>query len=144
MMFFIDNEFNGMGGGLLSMALVSECGRHEFYEVVQCSEVIEDWVNENVVPHLHKSAIDRVTFQKRLYDFLEPFQHNLMVVADFPDDIKYFTEANLLGPGVSFGFEVVDLRIDDRLHARESEIPHNALEDARAIRKSWKKLMSRI
>lgn len=143
MIFFIDNEFNGMGGALISMALVSECGRHEFYEVVECNEPLEDWVREHVRPFLNKTAIATSTFQKRLYDFLAPFQHSLHIVADFPDDIKYFTEATLLGPGESFGFEIMNLQVDNRLSARESTIPHNALEDARAIRQSWKKLTYR-
>lgn len=53
---FIDCEFNGFGGQLMSMALVAEDGR-EFYEVLPLP----------------------------LLDDIDPF-HNFKLIADWPDD----------------------------------------------------------
>ncbi len=130
--FVIDCEFNGMGGDLISLALVSVCGQHEFYEVVEMKQPWDGWVKDNVRPIVGQYAIPYEAFQARLQEFLTPFAEDLWFIADYPDDIKYLMEAMLLGPGVSMDFSF-NCRVDERLHSRGSKIPHNALEDARAI-----------
>lgn len=49
---YIDCEFNGFGGQLISMALVAEDGT-EFYEVVPLLEEVTPWVAEHVMPVLN-------------------------------------------------------------------------------------------
>jgi hypothetical protein len=52
---FLDCEFNGFGGELISMALVDGDGNY-FYEVLPCLEPI-NWVKENVLPMLDKQPV---------------------------------------------------------------------------------------
>lgn len=136
MQLFIDCEFNSMGGGLISMALVSEDGDREFYEVVECAEAIDPWVKENVMPILEKDPVPYPEFQNRLKKFLGQFPA-LHVTADYPDDIKHFCNSVITGAGEWFELQPLTMEIDEECSAKASKIPHNALYDARAIRSSW-------
>lgn len=130
---YIDTEFNGFQGELISMALVPWEGP-EFYEVLECKNPVP-WVAENVMPHLGKQAITKKEFQNKLQDFLMQ-QIEISIVADWPEDIQHFCQALITGPG--FMMNTPDYRlefiINRRLNSSNSKIPHNALEDARAIR----------
>ena len=138
MRIFIDCEFNGMNGGLISMGLVSEDGEREFYEVVECNEAIDPWVKENVMPILEKDAIGYVEFQQRLKKFLKQFPA-LLITADYPDDIKHFCNAVITGAGEWMLLQPLVMEVDDDLSAKKSKKLHNAIHDARAIRESWLK-----
>ena len=130
MRLFIDCEFNGGRGELISLALVAEDGR-EFYEVLRCLDPIE-WVEQNVMPILNKEAIGYQEMQGKLHTFLQQFP-SIDVVADHPADLHYFCDAliwNRVGDWMKTGdltFRIVP-NVD-----YVSAIPHNALEDARAI-----------
>lgn len=129
MKLWLDCEFNGWNGQLISMALVAEDGR-EFYEVLPCESPVE-WVAENVMPHLGKPAVSQEVFADKLRFFLQRFL-DLQIIADWPDDIAYFCKALITGPGERIvtpplAFYVIEVQY-------ESEVPHNALCDARAIR----------
>jgi hypothetical protein len=127
---YIDTEFNEFGGALISMALVSECGR-EFYEVLPCAEP-GDWVAEHVMPILGKTEIPGHQFQAKLQTFLGHFE-SIHVVADWPEDIQHFCSALITGPGMRINTPPLTMEIRRDLDA-ESALPHNALADARAIR----------
>jgi hypothetical protein len=66
-------------------------------------------------------------------------KHNdITVVADWPDDIRYFMEALITGPGNRI---IMPTKIDFKLDLTidyDSDVPHNALYDARGIRKSYR------
>lgn len=127
---YIDCEFNGGFGGLISMALVAEDGR-EFYEVLPCDKPVR-WVAANVMPILGKEAISPSAFANWLAKFLGSFER-IELIADHPADLAYFFNAIIMDdvgtwarippltativPGVKY----------------VSAIPHNALEDARGI-----------
>lgn len=129
---YIDCEFNGYQGRLISMALVPEgYFRSEFYEVLECSNPVR-WVSENVMPILYRKPIDRAEFQTRLQRYLAQYDA-IHVIADWPEDIKYFCEWLITGPGERIGTPKLSMEIRRDLDA-DSEIPHNALYDARAIR----------
>lgn len=130
MRLFLDCEYNEFKGDLISMALVSEDSKHEWYEVVPC-ENPGPWVKEHVMPILGKSAISVQEMQRSLQHFLAQFD-KVHIIADWPEDIKHFCDALIVGAGMRIDtppltMEVV--RIDG-----ESKIPHNALCDARGIR----------
>lgn len=135
---FLDCEFNQFEGGLISLALVTEDGAREFYEVIDCKEELAEWVAENVMPILGKPAIPYVDFQTKLRRFLKQFAR-VNVIADYPDDIARLCKAVITGPGEWFMVQPMTFEIDDALSAKGSKIPHNALEDARALRLSWLK-----
>ncbi len=50
--YFLDTEYNGFGGALLSLALVPEDGGEEFYVTLECDAPLDPWVERHVVPFL--------------------------------------------------------------------------------------------
>lgn len=130
---WMDTEFNGTGGGLISMALVDEYD-NEFYEVVDCPGIWNTWVLLNVAPVLDKKPLTRNQFSDRLYKYLDKYI-GFTLMADWPADIAHFCNALIVDHGVRIQTPKFDMEIFPLLNADASKIPHNALEDARAIRK---------
>jgi hypothetical protein len=138
MKLFIDCEFNGFDGELISTALVSE-NDDEFYEVLHLpnNACYDEWVSYNVVPYLNKQPILYSQFQEKLREFINRWP-SIEVIADWPDDIKYFCYSLITGPGKAMATPLdLTLRIDRELSSARSAIPHNALEDAKAIKRHW-------
>jgi hypothetical protein len=126
---YIDCEFNGFGGQLISMALVAEDG-NEFYEVLECYNPVP-WVAENVMPFLNRDSVSSTMFKKRLAHFLNQYDE-LHIIADWPDDIRHFCQALITGPGTMLSTPSrITMEINRKINSI-SRIPHNALEDARA------------
>lgn len=131
---FLDTEFNGFNGQLISMALVPEDPTEpEFYKELIMTDQIHPWVRENVVPHLVLPPISRQEFQAALAIYLWN-TGSCIVVADWPDDIRHFCESLIIGPGMTINlFHPINFELDLTIQY-ESLVPHNALHDARAIR----------
>ena len=143
MRLFIDTEFNGFGGVLLSMALVCEDGRH-WYEVLDQPGVpIDPWVKTNVIPHLGKEALDVGAFRASLFSFIRQFDRPI-IVADWPSDLVCFYEV-MLGSDhtetvmLECSAELVEIDIEGK-----SETPHNALADAFSIRDAYQAANSEL
>jgi len=138
MKLFLDTEFTKFNGDLISMALVSEKG-DEFYEVVPFRHLMCDlWVINNVIPILKKEEISYERFQTKLRQYLNRFPE-IEVIADWPEDFYHFSRALLTGPGEILGVNTsITMTLERRLQY-ESVLPHNALEDARAIRTGYLK-----
>lgn len=140
---FIDCEFNGFGGDLLSMALVADDGE-EFYEVrsLEKDQEYVRWVADNVVPHLNKDPVNREVFQSRLWQFINQYSE-VRLIADWPDDIKYFCMELIVTPGVCINTPPkLTMEINRQLSSTSSVILHNALEDARAIKQNYDELLN--
>lgn len=138
---FIDTEFNGFGGELISLALVPLRGGRHFYEVLPC-ERPHAWVAQHVMPILRKSAITPSLFRSKLAAFLRITRQEagapITVVADWPEDIQHFCASLITGPGTMLGVGcdfTFALRTD--LGTTASSIPHNALADAYALRDDY-------
>jgi len=59
------------------------------------------------------------------------------IIADWPDDIRYFCEALIIGPGEClWPLYNINFELDFTIQY-ESDIPHNALHDAMAIRRFY-------
>ena len=130
MKLFLDCEWDGWEGQLISMAIVSEQD-HEWYEVA-IDYATDDWVKQNVIPLLGKGATSYSQLQSSLFLFLNQFD-TIHIVADWPEDISHFCKALIMSAGKRtdtppLTMEVV--RIDCK-----SDVPHNALADARGIKK---------
>jgi hypothetical protein len=97
MKLFLDCEFNGFGGELISMALVDENERY-FYEVLPCINPTS-WVLNNVIPILNKQAIDLKKFQNTLFNFLNHYE-TIHIVADWPEDFSLFLRSLILKQGI--------------------------------------------
>lgn len=132
---WIDTEFNEFRGELISIAIVDEQGR-EFYEVLPPPLAgYGPWVAQHVVPILHKKAITMAELQAKLHAFLAGYK-SAHLVADWPEDIEHFLRLLIVGPGQRIGPDrwTMEVRRDLPNTADTSAIPHNALEDAKALR----------
>lgn len=139
MKLFLDTEFNGFGGKLISMALVAEDLSHRnFYKEITMTDRLDPWVKEHVVPHLILPPCSHWEFQQALAQYLWEVG-DCTIVADWPDDIGYFCESLITGPGQMISFmHNIDFKLDLGIEY-ESKVPHNALHDAIAIRESYLK-----
>lgn len=145
--FFIDTEFNGFCGRLISMAIVSEDLTSEFYEVLDENTYsspsagigIDPWVLTNVIPRLNKEPIGVKQFQDKLELFLNENAENnaIRIIADWPEDLTHFTKMLIRGPGTRINVPNFELVFDSSIYYN-SKLPHNALEDARAIVREYK------
>ena len=143
MRYFLDTEFNGFGGALLSLALVPDDGGEEFYVTLACADPLHPWVEQHVLPYLDHVPVglsaprlDRPTAAGALAAYLahDPAPE---IVADWPDDIAYFNQLLLVGPGLMIPVPPLTFRLvplPGFSTAENSAVPHNALHDARALR----------
>jgi hypothetical protein len=134
---FLDCEYNGFGGKLMSMALVPEDEtKPEFYREIEFTGQLEPWVRDNVVPHFTEVPVSHLRFQSDLAQYLFTVGE-CTIVADWPDDIRYFCESLITGPGQRINTpRNIRFELDFSIEY-ESEVPHNALHDARGIRKTY-------
>ena len=142
MRYFLDTEYNGVGGALLSLALVPDDG-DELYLTLTTDEPILDWVEQNVLPYLDMVP-DRLTCPRLTRDAaahaLERYlRHDdePLIVADWPEDISQFCELMVTGPGRMVEIRHITFRLTPLSNfstAANSKVPHNALHDARALR----------
>lgn len=141
---YIDCEFNGYRGELLSMALVADNGK-EWYVELHRGTCFDLWVTQHVIPLLDGDPISQKDAQLSLYQFLTSFggTEDLNVIADWPDDIKFFCEMLLTGPGTSIAPPRITMEIRRHLSGI-SEKPHHALHDARGIRTAAQKDNARL
>ncbi|CAB3904204.1 hypothetical protein LMG26858_04393 [Achromobacter anxifer] len=142
MNYYLDTEFDGFGGPLLSLALVREDGA-SLYLIYQGHAAQQPWVRENVLPimravplpvsavncHHHGGAY-------RIAEFLhgDPSPH---INTDWPDDVRYFCQAIITAPGQMvaiphLSFEIH--RVDSYPTTLDGAIQHNAWWDAMALR----------
>lgn len=128
---YLDTEFNGFGGELISMAIVAESGER-FYEVLPLPIIIYPWVYVNVIPHLDKSSVSTPKFKFLLWDFLGKFKSPI-IFCDWHEDAVHFFKM-LSGPdyATSISYECsLQLLTGDTYS--NSKVPHNALSDAIAL-----------
>ena len=140
--YFLDTEYNGIGGALLSLALVPDDG-DELYLTFQTDEPIVDWVQRHVVPYLdsvsEQLSCPRLTRRDAAHALERYLRHDEepLIVADWPEDIAQFCNLLVTGPG-----DMIELRhvtfwlvpMSNFSTAANSKVPHNALHDARALR----------
>ncbi|ODS67302.1 MAG: hypothetical protein ABS37_00370 [Acidovorax sp. SCN 65-108] len=127
---YIDTEFNDFGGELISLAMVDENGR-EFYAVLNCQNPTP-WVAENVIPVLGQRFASLRMLQTRMEAWLAEYD-SVHLIANWPEDIAHFCRALITGPGMRMDTPPLTLEVRRDLSSEASAIPHNALEDARAI-----------
>ena len=142
MRYYLDTEFNGFGGALLSLALVPEDGQ-EFYVTLQCDDPIFPWVERNVVPYLDNVPVGLVSprmTRREAADALAAYlgtDPEPELVADWPEDITQFCSLLMIGPGQMVPVPPMTFRLlplQGFSPAANSAVPHNALHDARSLR----------
>jgi hypothetical protein len=140
MRIFVDCEFNGFGGDLISMALVPEDESiAPWYEVIQPPEgnrcVFDRWVWDNVISVVGKRAIPRDDFRAEFLRYIQRFDNPTICADWYTDLVHFFSMFAGQNHTESVGFACrTELKL---IEEYDSEIPHNALSDAIAIRKAW-------
>lgn len=134
---WIDTEFNGYRGNFDSLTLVDENNRH-FYECVACASP-DPWVKEHVIPVLNRQPILLSELQLKLETFLQPY-NSVHLIAERPDDIRHFCDLLITGPGTRINTPTLTMEIRRDLDGAVSKTPHNALEDAIAIKAEFLRL----
>jgi len=153
--YFLDTEYNGWGGALLSLALVPEDGGQEFYVTLDWTGSVQPWVEQNVVPYLDTVPETLVSPRLSLEDaarelsgWLRREQEaqifsshggpiELEILADWPEDISQICSLLTIGPGLTVDVPPLTFRLvmlPGFSTAANSRVPHNALYDARALR----------
>jgi hypothetical protein len=143
MRYFLDTEYNGFGGALLSLALVPDDGDEEFYVTIAHEGPLDPWVERHVVPFLdmvpdslRSPRLSREAAAEALASWLQhdPAPH---IVADWPEDLSHFAMLLVTGPGRMLSvppFKLAFEPLNNFSTAANSAVPHNALHDARALR----------
>ena len=141
---FLDTEFDGFGGRLISLALVRVDGRSLYAVLDGAEDAADPWVRANVLPILYRqpvlgSPVDAAVLAQWLGDFLNQDPDGApVIVADWPDDIGYFCKALITGPGLMvkspprLTFQVE--RVDAYPTMLADAVQHNAFWDAQALR----------
>ena len=143
MRYFLDTEYNGFGGALLSVALVPADGSEEFYVTIAHDGAFDPWVERHVIPFLdmvpvalQSPRLPRRAAAEALTAWLahDPAPE---IVADWPEDLAQLAMLFVTGPGQMLAIPPLTLRFEPLNNfstAANSAVPHNALHDARALR----------
>lgn len=146
MRYFLDTEFNGHGGELISLALVRD-DLHSLYFTInegRQGKTYIPWVRSNVIPVLNSVPPllgfsvrgNHATLATTIADYLKD-DSDPLIVTDWPDDIRYFCGAVITAPGEMVNiprlkFEMV--RVDSYPTRLADAVQHNAWWDALALR----------
>lgn len=145
MRYYLDTEFNGFGGELISLALVpTDPSLESFYAVLDLPKQVDPWVQQHVVPHLiaqdANPVMDAPQPRFRVAYLLAKYMERhtgMTVVADWPTDFEHLLALLISGPGRMQpvpDFQMEFRRLPGFNTASTSRIPHNALADAEALR----------
>ncbi|HXH52193.1 MAG TPA: hypothetical protein VNH53_02025 [Sphingomicrobium sp.] len=143
MRYFLDTEFNGFGGELISLALVPADGSEELYLTFANEAPIDPWVERHVLPyldhvpdHLRLPKVRRAEAAAAVAMYLGA-DRDPEILADWPTDIELFCGLLSFAPGQIVPIPETRFRLLTLANfstAENSAVPHNALHDARALR----------
>jgi len=127
----------------MALALVREDAA-SLYLLYEVEGPLEAWVERNIAPKLLSlpadvpvHRVDQVQGARAIAAFLAG-DHDPKVIADWPDDIRLFCQALMLGPGSSVLFEHIAfeiLRVEPYPTDLDGAVEHNAWWDALALRR---------
>lgn len=136
MRYFVDAEFNGFGGELISLAAVPELsGPAPFYQAIGCQRPAL-WVRTHIIPVLQIAPRSRAEVAHLFSTYLENDPKPLLV-SDCPESLAHATlllsdprGQRLVRSRVQFEL----LPASDFSASAHSETPDNAYRDAIALR----------
>ena len=143
MQYYLDCEFNGFGGELISLALTGEAG--ELYLARPEAELnaleLHPWVEEHVLPFLSVSGIRPdilpvVDFGRAIQSFLA-IDPSPVITADWPEDLMHLMQCLIIGPGQMVRIPDLSLCLvvaSPYPSMLAGAVQHNALWDARSLR----------
>ena len=146
MRYFLDTEFNGFGGALISLALVSETGA-SLYLVYGAAPTTDPFVLDQVQPKLlcvpatiEVRRVDQADGARAIEVFLRD-DPDPQLIADWPDDVRLCCQALMIAPGRTppiprLRFEIH--RVEPYPTELAGALEHNAWCDAMALRERLK------
>lgn len=161
---FLDTEFSSLDpykGEILSIGLVKENG-DELYLELDYKDKVEQWVKENIIPHLKERKVSRKEARRKIKDFVGKDKPVAMAYVNQFDTLyiyKLFTTqdcpffwmpldfASIL---YALGYNPLDYYEKQKDFVKKFEIDptkfvqHNALDDARLLRETYLKLRDKI
>lgn len=150
MKYFLDTEFNGFGGELISLALVREDNESLYLVYPEPLDRYDVWVQKNVIPILWDipSPLPGMAYQLksrkdgafRIQQFLQG-DSTPQIITDWPDDIKYFCQEIITGPGQMINIPQVTFlmaRVDAYPTELKGAVQHNAWWDAKALKEKFR------
>lgn len=141
MRLYLDTEFNGFGGELISLALVADNGDELYVSFGEPKEP-HPWIKEHVLPYIAWGNPILADPMAEVCLFLGRWK-GAEIVADWPTDIEHLCRVITFAHNPE-GFRIpgeYTFRLITRMDDYASEVPHNALSDARALRdycRDWK------
>lgn len=147
MNYYIDCEFNGFGGELISMALIAGNGKNIYLINLDRTGMPEKWVRENVIPILYDCPAKPIEcslnlWPNMIFDFIkETYDGSIHIIADWPDDLKYFCQTIITGPGKMIGIPAMTMemaRVESYPTKLQGAVHHNAWWDAMALKDKLK------
>lgn len=136
MRYFVDTEFNGFGGELISIAAVPEDDAlPPFYEAIEC-RTPSDWVTAHVLPVIQTKSRPRAEVAGLFATYLSA-DSAPVVIADWPEDIAHAAALLTDGKGGRLMTNEIVFRLlcqSEFSADKLSRHPHNAYYDALALR----------
>ncbi len=139
MRLYLDTEFNGHGGELISMALIGQEERRDtlaiwsWYEAQTFPAKIDPWVREHVIPNLGRDPLPPAYFKRCFHDWIRQFD-NPEIICDWHADAAHFCrmlEGVDYGSSLDFACRIMIIKTPSG-HPISTN-PHNALADAAAL-----------
>lgn len=130
--FYLDTEFNGHGGQLISLALVSVTAR--WYGVVELPHKIEPWVAINVIPVLGDvKPLPYKAFKAEFQRFLSKLRCPTIICDWYADAMHFLAllEGHDYASSLDFECKIHVLKTPPVSYS--SKLPHNAEADAEAL-----------
>lgn len=141
---YIDCEFDGHNGPLLSVALVREGG--DSIHIRADAEPMDLWVRQNVLPLMdsHKAARSEKVYAYEVGGVIRSFlgEGSPVIVCDSPQDARYFSQALTTAPDGGYapftldGLTIEVHGVDAYPTTLEGAVQHNAWWDAMALREA--------
>ena len=125
---YVDTEFNGKKGALLSMGLYDPITNKEWYNAVKMEAEYNPWVKDHVVPVLHTVPLEELEFIASFQDFITQYSFVEFVYNDNQDG-HYLRQVIRSVKGMP----AHRYTRDGGLCSKHAVIPHNALSDAKAM-----------
>lgn len=136
MRYYVDCEFNGNDGQLISIGIVDPF-RRSFYKELPVYELVKPWIAENVITRLTESPTPRAEVTDVLREYLKKnASHPVTFVADWPEDFSHVLSLMLVGDRLRISpasFRMVHLDLPGFNTNQTSTTPHHALCDAIAL-----------
>lgn len=140
---YLDVEFNGTMGQFISIALINPFDIDDYFYMVDAdwtdlakTNKLKPWVAQNVIPFLNCHGDRLVLIKTKLVQYLDEHK-GYIIYADWPEDfVHLLVLLMVVNPNTQVPSKMVNalkMKLITTPDHFVSTVPHNALEDARAL-----------